>query len=46
MDRIYDLIILGGGPGGYSAALYGARSGMDVLRLEKLSAGEIGRAHV
>ena len=39
MDRIYDLIILGGGPGGYSAALYGARSGMDVLLLEKLSAG-------
>ena len=39
MDRIYDLIILGGGPGGYTAALYGARSGMDVLLLEKLSAG-------
>jgi len=39
MDRIYDMIIIGGGPGGYSAALYAARAGMDTLVLEKLSAG-------
>ena len=38
-DRIYDMIIVGGGPGGYTAALYGARAGLDVLLLEKLSAG-------
>lgn len=39
MASLYDLIIIGGGPGGYTAALYGARSGMSVLVLEKLSAG-------
>ena len=39
MERIYDLIVIGGGPAGYSAALYGARAGLSVLVLEKLSAG-------
>lgn len=39
MERIYDMIIVGGGPGGYTAALYAARAGLDVLVLEKLSAG-------
>ena len=39
MKRIYDMIILGGGPGGYTAALYAARSGFDVLVLERLSPG-------
>ena len=39
MEHVYDLIVIGGGPGGYTAALYGARAGMDVLVLEKLSAG-------
>ena len=39
-DRhVYDLIIVGGGPGGYTAALYGARAGLDTVVLEKLSAG-------
>lgn len=37
--RVYDLIVVGGGPGGYTAALYAARAGLDVLVLEKLSAG-------
>ncbi len=36
---IYDMIIIGGGPGGYTAALYGTRAGLKVLVLEKLSAG-------
>ena len=36
---VYDMVIIGGGPGGYTAALYAARAGMDVLLLEKLSAG-------
>ena len=39
MDRVYDMVIVGGGPGGYTAALYGARAGLRVLVIEKLSAG-------
>ena len=39
MEHIYDLIIIGGGPGGYTAALYGARAGLDTLVIERLSAG-------
>ena len=39
MDRVYDMVILGGGPGGYTAALYGARAGLEVLVIEKFSAG-------
>ena len=39
MEHIYDMVIIGGGPGGYTAALYGARSGLDTLILERLSAG-------
>lgn len=39
MEHVYDMIVIGGGPGGYTAAMYGARAGMDVLVLEKLSAG-------
>ena len=39
MEHIYDVIIIGGGPGGYTAALYTARAGLDVVLLEKLSAG-------
>ena len=39
MDKNYDVIIIGGGPGGYSAALYTARAGLKTIVLEKLSAG-------
>ena len=39
MKRVYDMVILGGGPGGYTAALYGARAGLQVAVLERLSAG-------
>lgn len=38
-NHIYDMIVIGGGPGGYTAALYAARAGLDVLVVEKLSAG-------
>ena len=37
--HVYDMIIIGGGPGGYTAALYAARAGLDTVVLEKLSAG-------
>ena len=36
---MYDILIIGGGPGGYTAALYGARAGFDTALVEKLSPG-------
>ena len=39
MKDIYDVVIIGCGPGGYAAALYCVRAGLDTLVLEKLSAG-------
>ena len=37
--KIYKTIIIGGGPAGYSAALYCARAGLEPLVVEKLAAG-------
>ena len=39
MDRIYDVLIIGGGPAGYTAALYAARAGFDTLVIERMSVG-------
>ncbi|MBE5777191.1 MAG: thioredoxin-disulfide reductase [Clostridiales bacterium] len=38
-DTVHDMIIIGGGPAGYTAALYAARAGLDTVVLEKISAG-------
>lgn len=38
-DRIYDLIIIGGGPAGLTAGLYAARNRVDHALLERLSPG-------
>ena len=37
--KIYDVIIIGGGPAGYSAALYASRAGYEAVVVERLSAG-------
>ena len=43
---IYDMLIIGGGPGGYTAALYAARAGLSLAVLEKLSAGgQMAQSH-
>lgn len=39
MEHIYDMIIIGGGPAGYTAALYASRAGIDTLIIEKMSIG-------
>lgn len=39
MENLYDIIIIGGGPAGYSAALYSARAGFSTLVIEKMGAG-------
>lgn len=39
MEHIYDTIIIGGGPAGYTAALYAARAGLDTLIIEQMAPG-------
>ena len=39
MRNIYDVIIIGGGPAGCTAALYASRAGLSTLIIEKISVG-------
>jgi dihydrolipoamide dehydrogenase len=39
MSNHFDLVVIGGGPGGYSAALYGASAGLNVALVEKDALG-------
>jgi len=39
MSELFDLVIIGGGPAGLTAGIYGARAGLSTLILEKLSPG-------
>ena len=39
MEHIYDTVIIGGGPAGFTAALYAARGGLDTLIIEKMANG-------
>ena len=39
MKNRYDVIVIGGGPGGYTAALYTARAGLSTLVIERMTVG-------
>ncbi|MGH9184416.1 MAG: dihydrolipoyl dehydrogenase [Acidimicrobiales bacterium] len=39
MSERYDVVIIGGGPGGYAAALYGASAGLNIALIEKDKVG-------
>lgn len=39
MEKYYDVIVIGGGPAGYTAALYAVRAGFSTLVIERIAAG-------
>ena len=46
LDKIYDLIVLGGGPAAIGCAIYAARFAMDVLVVGKIFGGLIATTHI
>ena len=45
MEKIYDVVIVGGGPAGLTAAIYAGRSNLSVLVIEKENVGSLFMAH-
>ena len=41
--RVYDVVVVGAGPGGLAAAVYGASEGLDTLVLDAVGPGRSGR---
>jgi len=45
VEKIYDMIIIGGGPAGLTAAIYAGRAQLNVLVIEKRELGSLISAH-
>lgn len=45
MKKIYDLVVVGGGPAGLTSAIYAGRSNLSVLVIEKEGVGSLAMAH-
>ena len=39
MSNHFDVVVVGGGPGGYASALYGAAAGLNIAIIEKAKVG-------
>jgi thioredoxin reductase (NADPH) len=45
MDKVYDLLIIGSGPAGYTASIYASRYKIDHLVIGQVSGGQVSEAH-